>query len=95
MLILDILKSRKQKKFKKSLNELDMLKIFFLISCFFLRPVWAANIPSDTEKAKIGTFRYFSEADQEKGSQLNKKYDQQRQEKRKAKSKNKPTVNKN
>ena len=61
-----------------------MFKIFFLI-ILFIHPVKAVVIPTITEKAKIGTFLYASEADQEKGTKLDRKYEKQREEKRRIK----------
>jgi adenylyl- and sulfurtransferase ThiI len=65
-----------------------MIKIFFLI-IIIIRPVVAADLPTITEKAKIGTFLYKTEADQERGTKLDRKHEKQRQEKRRIKNEEK------
>ena len=58
--------------------------LVLLLGLLFIHPVLAAKKekpPSIPEEATIGTFLYNLEADQEKGTKLDRKYEEEREEK--------------
>lgn len=58
--------------------------LMILLGLIFIHPAVAVEKekePSIPEEATIGTFLYNLEADQEKGTKLDRKYEEQREEK--------------
>jgi hypothetical protein len=58
--------------------------LILLLGILFIHPVVAAEKekpPSIPEEATIGTFLYNLEADQEKGTKLDRQYEEEREEK--------------